>query len=1225
MNFTRSKNRVFAGSCGTRKHLRWAALNVLIMFSAVLLFFLVGAGQFAAAQDIFGRIAGTITDSSGSPVPNVKIAITDEATHVARALMADKNGYYVADDLPAGTYTVSVEKQGFKTTKEFGNVLEAGGHLTVDLRLLVGAVTETVEVVAQAVAVNTVSGEIARTVQGKEVVNAALNERNYIELVTLVPGAAVTSFDQSLFTTGQGIAPANINGQRTDSNLVTVDGGYNLDSGSNGTQLNNVGIDFIHEVNIETSNYSAEYGRSAGASVNVVTRSGGDQYHGGAFEFLRNNFFDSSPALAKQQELRFNDFGGEVGGPILKGKLFFFFGIEAKRLVLPGDGPSRSFTLPTSPELIGNFADAGTTLSAKGAVAANCIGDYSGGPTDTNAANFVVSATGKGTALNPSCISSGGQSIANIYKMIETPGSSPESVATFTNLATANNATFAPVTPQNWEEDLVRVDYHPNANHLDYFRSLHDHLVLIDPFGPFSPGCPGGCTALPTSPQLRVRPGYSFQVADVWTASTSLVNEAKFNVSWNKQRIPVTGNLWKQTTYGFTSANYVEPFPGVGPFPAGIPSGTFTGTCPTTACPAEFLGPYEFLLAPTTDISPSDNVTWQKNSHTIRFGMLYARNRKDQNSRTNSTQGSLNFSSANPNTTGNQFADALLGNYNSLSQFSADPVGHFRFNDYEWYVDDTWKVTRKLSLEFGVRVAYTVPTYTQANNMVNFDPSLYTAIPGLTISKGNIPTAPAGDGNVFDCPQTSATPGACNPGAAGGGFVVSGLVRPGSVPSGQAGRVPNGQTPFVLDVPTSGNRGFFGSEVLPAPRVGFAYAPFGQKTAIRGGFGMYYDKPEGNLVFSQTGLVPFLQQVQFLAGNIGALPASGAAPTVFSVSAINPNLVVARDMQYNLSIQHELPWGLLIQAQYVGDHGYHELREPNINVPTFTTALAAPAGSTINQVRPFLGYSDINQYNSDAVSNYNALQLSALKRSGLLTIQASYTYSKTLGTDNALGDNPEPECAFSCVNSAGQTISWKQFYYGSLPWDLRHIFVVAYTLDDPFFKNKTGLAAAFLKGWQLSGITRAQSGAPLTVNGQALLGSLSGENFTDRGNIVVGQPLNTGLVKNVSGCGAGAAAGTKICYFNTSAFTSMGMTAGIGTAPVGNIIGPGYYDWDVSLRKSIRLPREGMTLLFQLDTFNIFNHVNYQNPSTTVTSSSFGTISAAQPPRQLQLGARFNF
>ena len=276
-------------------------------------------------------------------------------------------------------------------------------------------------------------------------------------------------------------------------------------------------------------------------------------------------------------------------------------------------------------------------------------------------------------------------------------------------------------------------------------------------------------------------------------------------------------------------------------------------------------------------------------------------------------------------------------------------------------------------------------------------------------------------------------------------------------------------------------------------------------------------------------------------------------------------------------------------------------------------------------MRPYLGYTDITQYNSDAISNYNALQLSAIRRSGFLTLQASYTYSKTLGTNNQLGDNPEPECAFTCVNSAGQMIRWKRYYYGSLPWDLRNIFVAAFTLDEPFFKNRKGVAAGFLKGWQLSGITRAQSGGRLTVTGSATDGSLSGENFTDRANMVAGQPLNLGVARGLSSCAAGAGTGTKICYFNTSAFTSLGMTTGIGNAPVGNIVGPGYYDWDLSLRKNFRLPREGMSLLFQVDAFNAFNHVNYGNPSTSVTASSFGTIATAQPPRQLQVGAKFTF
>jgi hypothetical protein len=1042
-----------------------------ILAVVVGLFLFTLAVHPAHAQDIFGTINGTVTDKSGGVVANAKVIITNEATGLSQTIKANDKGYFVAESLPVGTYTVTVDQDKFKTVKNSGNALDAGAHLTVNVTLEVGATAEVIEVTATGVALNTSSAEISRTIDAKEVTTRALNERNYIELATLVPGAVLTSFDQTAFTTGMSIAPANINGVRTDANLLTVDGGFNMDSGSNGTQLNNVGLDFIQEVNVQTSNYSAEYGRSFGSSINVVTKSGGNSFHGTLFEYARNNDFDAKPAFSPKLELRYNDFGGSVGGYIIKKKLFFFGGVEAKRLVLPGDGPAKTLTLPTSPELIGNFGDAGVTLKAQGTVtaASGCIGTYSGGPTDVNPAHFVPNTTtGTGTALNPSCITAGGKAIANIYSLMETPGASPESAAAFTNAATANNATFAPVTPQNWSEYIGRLDYHPNDAHTDYFRALYDHLILVDPFGPFSPG-----GALPTSPQLRVRPGYSFQVGDVWTISSHLVNEVKLNVSWNKQRIPPTGNLWQQSTYGFTAANYVEPFPGVGPFPTGIPSGTYTGTCPTTTCPAEFLGPYEFLLAPTVDISPSDNLSWQVRNHTIKIGFLYARNRKDQNSRTDATQGQLNFSSANPNTTTDQFADSLLGNYNSLSQFSADPIGHFRFNDWGSYIQDSWRVTRRLSLELGVRVDYTIPIYTQGNNAVNFDPSLYVPIPGLTISGGtvapNIPSAPIGSGLVFDCPPTSTTPGACNPGPAGGGFVVDGLVRPGGVPADQLGRVPNGNSPFVLDVSAGAQRGFYKPEVTASPRIGVAFTPFGDNTVIRAGAGLYFDRPEGNIIFGQTGIVPFLQQVNFLSGNIAALPASGTAPTVFGVSAISPNLVVARVVSYSLSVQHEFRGGIMVQAAYVGNEARHLIREPNINVPSFATAAAISGATTINQVRPFLGYTDISQFLSDGTSNYNSLQLSASKTKGFVTVQVSYTYSNALGNANGLNDNPEPECAITCKNAAGQTISWKQYDYGPLSFDIRNAFVASYTLNEPWFKDRKGFSGAVISGWQLSG------------------------------------------------------------------------------------------------------------------------------------------------------------
>lgn len=1208
--------------------------TLTVLFGLLLFAVIV---QRARSQDIFGTINGTVTDKSGGVVANAKVVITNEATGLSQTLMANDKGYYVAESLPVGTYTVTIDQDKFKTSKKTGNILVAGGHLTVNATLEVGATTEVIEVSATGVAINTTSAELSRTVDANEIVTRSLNERNYVELITLVPGAVLTSFDQTAFTTGMSIAPANVNGIRTDANLLTIDGGFNMDSGSNGTQINNVGIDFIQEVNVQTSNYSAEYGRSFGSSVDVVTKSGGNKFHGTLFEYARNQDFDATPAFSPKLELRYNDFGGDVGGWIVRKKLFFFGGVEAKRLVLPGDGPSKSLTLPTTPELIGNFADVSptVTLKAQGTVtaASGCIGSYSGGASDVNPADFIPNTTtGTGTAINPACISSGGKAISNIYRMLETPGATPESASLFTNTATASNAQFAPVTPQNWSEYIGRLDYHPNDAHLLYFRAIYDHLILVDPFGPFSPG-----GALPTSPQLRIRPGYNFQVADVWTVSSHLVNEAKFTVAWNKQRIPPTGNLWQQSTYGFTSTNYVEPFPGVGPFPTGIPSGTYTGTCPLNTCPAEFLGPYEFLLAPTVDISPSDNVTWQVRNHTIKFGLLYARNRKDQNSRDDSTQGQLNFSSSNPNTTGDQFADSLLGNYNSLSQFSADPIGHFRFNDWGSYIQDSWRVTRRLSLEMGLRVDYTVPIYTQANNAVNFDPSLYVPIPGLTISGGtaapNIPTAPVGTGLVFDCPPTSATPGACNPGPAGGGYVVDGLVRPGGVPADQLGRVPSGNSPFVLDVPAGAQRGFYKPEVTPAPRIGVAFTPFGDNTVIRAGVGLYFDRPEGNIIFGQTAIVPFLQQVNFLSGNIAALPASGTAPTVFSVSAINPNLVVARVVSYSLSIQHEFRGGIMVQAAYVGNEARHLLREPNINVPTFATAGSTPSTTspatqvTINQIRPFLGYTDISQFLSDGTSNYNAFQLSASKTKGIATIQVSYTYANALGNANGLNDNPEPECAFTCAFN-GRTISWKQYDYGPLTFDIRNAFIASYTLTEPWLKDRKGIVGAVASGWSLSGITRTQSGFPLTVTGSEPLASetsgvnIANESFTDRANTTA-VPLTTGIGTCVNSA-------THLCYFNPVAtgagpFTAAGMTTGVGNAPIGNIVGPGYFTWDLSLRKNFKLPVESMGFMIQLDAFNAFNRINYGNPSTTVTSGSFGQITTSQPPRQLQLGAKFTF
>src|SRR6266436_5357373 len=243
----------------------------------------------ATAQSIFGRITGTVTDAQGGAVAGVKITIVNEETKLERQATTDSNGYYVASDLPVGVYSVIAEQSGFKTLKKTGNDLVAGARMSVDLSLAVGEVSQRVEVAATAETINTTSGELARVIDSNQVKTVALNARNYMQLLSLTPGTALTVDDQlSLAINNQ-----SVNGNRPDSNALSVDGGFNMDSGSNASQVNNVGIDFIREVAIKSSNFSAEYGRNSGASVNVVTRSGSNSYHGAFFEYLRNEKLDA--------------------------------------------------------------------------------------------------------------------------------------------------------------------------------------------------------------------------------------------------------------------------------------------------------------------------------------------------------------------------------------------------------------------------------------------------------------------------------------------------------------------------------------------------------------------------------------------------------------------------------------------------------------------------------------------------------------------------------------------------------------------------------------------------------------------------------------------------------------------------------------------------------------------------------------------------------------------
>ncbi len=1140
-------------------------LKTVVFMLAVLL--MTWLANRAAAQSIFGRIAGTVTDSQGGAVAGVRITIVNEETKLQRQTTTDSNGYYAANDLPAGLYSVIAEQSGFKTVKKTGNDLVAGARMNVDLSLVVGEVSQKVEVAAVAETINTTSGELARVIDSNQVQTVALNARNYMQLLSLTPGTALTVDDQLSLTTSLAINNQSVNGNRPDSNALSVDGGFNMDSGSNASQVNNVGIDFIREVAIKSSNFSSEYGRNSGASINVVTRSGGDGYHGAVFEFIRNDVLDArNPASGPlKSPLRFNDFGWDFGGPIKRGKLFFFAGEEWKRIRVTASPQQR--TVPTVAELSGDFS----ALLDPALPAGSRVQLHEPGKATTPI-------PGNRLDLDPNTpLTIDGQAIAKIYTTMTALASSLSPIKNAAGDTTGFTATFQPNNPFNWRQDIVRLDYHLNDKHNLYGRYLHDNFDLVDGFGTFV-----DAGVLPTTPTHRLRPGYGIQLAEVWFITPHIVNQAKINSSWNGQRIPPAGVNWQRATYGFA---FPQLFPG-GRFPDGIPDISIAASPSIVAgggLPgiSGTQGPDFSLLSPTVDIAPADDITWQKGPHTFKAGVLVVRNRKDQNGRSR-YNGQVAFNTTAANTTGTALADALLGNFQSYTEASDDPIGHFRFTDVEAYVYDSWKATRRFSLEFGLRYQHAGPTYTQANNIVSFDPGLFDPAQAVTLTAS---------GNGIDTTK--------------GGNRLNGLVRAGDgVPADQLGRVPNGNSPQVLAVPAGAPRGFYDVEHLFAPRFGFSYSPFkDDRTAIRGGIGIFYDKPEGNIIFSQLNIPPFIQSSTFQSGNLSN-PSGGTpgAASLLSVTAIDPHLKVARTTSYSLGVQREMPWGVLLEVSYVGNEQRHILRQPDINLPTFAQLqanAALPVPLPLNRLRPYPGYTSIRMYLSDSTANYNALQVYATKRKGDFMTTVSYTWSKTLADSSALGANPD---------------NWRDrgYNYGVADFDRRHVFAATYVYDSPLFRRRGGFIGAALGGWELSGITRAQSGPPITILSNSSLGGTQVNGR--RANIVPGVSL------------APTAAGQ---WFNPAAFANPSPTSP-GTSGVGSFTGPYVFVTDLSLRKSFRLPRENMGLTFQSDFFNIFNRANYSlgslgNATLTVGSGNFGSFGSASNPRNVQFGLKFNF
>jgi hypothetical protein len=1075
------------------------------------------------AQTSFGRISGTVVDPSGAGIPGASVTVRNSETQNTRTAEADSNGLYVFTNLPIGPYTLEATQKGFQTKQITGINVIADGRLTIDLNMQIGDVSQSVEVVATGgETLNTTSGDLSRVIESKQVDNLALNGNNYVQLMTLVPGAIVTNPDQFSVTTSLSATNQNINGNRGDSQNLTVDGAFNLVAGSNGSLMNNVNPNFIQEVKIQTSNASAEYGRTAGVAFNIVTKNGSNQFHGSAFETFRNDQLDARNFFSVQKtKLRYNDFGYTIGGPIKKDKLFFFWGQDWKRL-RQNASPTRQ-TLPTTAMLNGDFTGLPQLFypGTKNPIPGNNIS---------------------------SMITADGRALANVYK-------AQAKLASFYNdAAVSNNTILQPDNPLDYRQHLIRIDYHINEKHSVYGRWVEDRNTLIDPFGTFS-----GAN-LPTTPSQRNRPGESFLLAHTWLVSPSIVNEFRINSSWASQNIPPSGDTWMRDTYGFQFP-YVFPA-GTGNYRNGIPDVTLTGY-------ANFKGPSFSLHSPSTDSQVSDSITWIRNKHIIKAGASMIRDRVDQNGRSAYT-GSLTFNtSGNSNTTGNAVADMLLGNFRTYSEASSDPMGFFRFSQPGAFIQDSWKVNRKLSLDFGLRWEWLQPWYTQANNMANFVPSMYDPTKAVQITAAG--TVVPNSGNLYN-----------------------GLVRAGAVPSDEQGRVPGSTTNFFQSIPTGSDRGFFKAQNLFSPRFGFAYSAT-DKTVVRGGYGIFYARPQGNMIFSQLNVPPILQLSQFENGNLSnPAGAAGVLAPNGNITAIDPNVQNGYSEQFSLGVQRELPKGVFAEVSYVGNLGRHLLRQPNINQIPFdlnaaNAALPAAQRVTNAALVPYKGYSNITMYMSDSTSNYHALQVYVSKRKGAFFFTAGYTYSKASGDSSGQSDNPENYLD-------------RHYNYGPLSFDRRHAFVATYVWALPKLNNTNAIVRNVLGSWQLNGIIRLQTGQYYTVSGTTSIGGRRGDYVG--GDVLVGD----GNINN---------------WINKAAF-AIAPDNRFGNSPVGNIEGPGLQSYDLSISKTFSI-QEKAKLRFQTDFFNAFNVANFTGLNTNLSSAAFGTLPTAYPPRNLQMQLKLSF